>query len=97
MADGGSILLGGVWRWPTRHGRTTVLRRALSRDRKARADEIRPTRRIYEPAQGIRHRTCQWIADEPAGASTEFCGQPVASGTSWCPCHLARAFTYRDG
>lgn len=34
-------------------------------------------------------RGCQFIAGEPAGASTEFCCAPVSAGSPYCPQHHA--------
>lgn len=42
----------------------------------------------YSPAAPIQHRTCQYIAGEPAlGAPQRFCAAPVIAGTSWCARH----------
>lgn len=42
----------------------------------------------YSPAAPIQHRTCQYIAGEPAiGKQQRFCAAPVIAGTSWCARH----------
>lgn len=44
----------------------------------------------YSPAAPITHKTCQYIAGEPAlGAQQRFCGAVVVAGTSWCAKHHA--------
>jgi hypothetical protein len=85
------VKIGRIWLWPTRHGPITVLRRKLSRDIKARF-EGGPLRRPYEPPRGTTHRVCQWIAGQPDGQRTQFCGAPVAPGCSWCATHRAAVF-----
>lgn len=83
-------VIGPIWRWPVQHGRMTVIRRAVSRDAKARWFDM--PRRRYEPPQGRQHTACQWIEGQPAGRSTLFCNAPVMPGRSWCACHFARVF-----
>ena len=81
-------MTGSVWRWPTQHTPIPRLRRALSRDAKARQDE---TARVMPDAVGQRHRECQWI--EGDGRPARFCGEPVTPGKSYCAHHAARAYS----
>jgi GcrA cell cycle regulator len=40
----------------------------------------------YKTLLSIRDRECRYVIDEPAGASTLFCGDPVERG-SYCAAH----------